>query len=420
MKIQREVKIGFTLIAAITILIWGFNFLKGHNVFDTGERFYGVYSRVDGLNEGSPIYYKGYKIGSVQDIVLHSELDGKFLVAFSITKDISFSSNTMAQIYSMDLMGSKGVQFLPGNDSNRLQPGDTLNTNVMGDLKDQVSMEMLPLKDKTERLLVKLDTVLTDIGQVFSEENKQSLSYSIKKFQMFMDNLESASGKMNASFERDGAIGHSLANLDSLSMALKMQRENLETTFGNLAAFSGQLKTLHLDTLAGRIDSGLVNINYLLERTSRGEGSLGLLLSDDALYLNLMDASANLDRLMADIRHNPGKYLHFSAIDLAPKMFVEVDEQKARDHGIVFKLQVMHSAVALEIKNQMVNNTYRIFEDYDGKSYLYTIGETSSYREILKIKDQVAQEFPEARVIALENGKPVKLKRALKKATAKK
>ncbi len=419
MKIQREVKIGFTIITAIVILVWGVNYLKGKNVFDTGDRFFGIYSRVDGLNEGSPVHYKGYKIGSVQEIVFHPSENGKFLIAFSIKKDLKLAANTTAQIYSLDLMGTKGVQFLPGNDINLLQPGDTLTTNVMGDLKDQVSMEMLPLKDKTERLLVKLDTVLTDIGKVFSEENQQSLAYGIREFQAFMANLQATSATLEASVRPGGPIGNTLSNIDSLSYALVLQRENLKTTIQNLATFSEQLKAIQMGTLAGRVDSSLSTLNTLLDRTSKGEGTLGLLLSDNTLYLNMIDASANLDRLMVDLRHNPGRYLHFSALDLAPKMYVEVDEQKAKDHGVVFKLQVMSSRVALDLKNQIVDGSHKITEDTDGKNFFYTIGETSSYREILAIKEQVSKEFPDAQVIALENGKPIKLTKALKKATSR-
>ncbi len=419
MKIQREVKIGFTVIVAIAILVWGVGFLKGKNVFDSGERYYGVYSRVEGLTEGSPIFYKGYKIGTVKGIDFHPNQKGQFLISFSVTKKLDLPANTIAQIYSLDLMGSKGVQILPGSSVEMLQPGDTLNTNVMGDLKDQVSMEVLPLKDKTERLLVKLDTVLTDIGKVFSEENNRNLDYGIKNFSAIMENLEETTRNLSLSFAPGGSINNSLANIDSLTHAAKMQKDNLEAAMNNLTAFSVKLRDLQLEAMAASVDSSLNTINRLLQSAEDGEGSLGLLLSDNTLYLNLMDASANLDRLLADVRHNPGRYLSFSAIDLSPKTFVSLDDQKAEDHGIVFKLQVARSSTPLEIKNQMIDESHRIFEDTDGKDYIYTVGETSSYREILSVKDRIADKFPDARVIALEKGKPVKLKRALKKVNIK-
>ncbi len=415
MKLQREVKIGFTLIVAIAILVWGVGFLKGKNVFDSGDRFYGVYSRVEGLTEGSPIFYKGYKIGTVQQIDFHPTQKGQFLISFSLTKKIKLPSNTTAQIYSLDLMGSKGVQLLPGSSNEMLQPGDTLNTNVMGDLKDQVSMEVLPLKDKTERLLVKLDTVLTNVGRVFSEENKKNLDYGIKNFSGIMENMEETTRHLSASFAQGGAIDNSLSNIDSITFAVMMQKENLEAAMYNLVAFSAKLRDLQLESMAASVDSSLNTISRLLQSAEEGEGSLGLLLSDNRLYLNMVDALANLDRLLADVRHNPGRYLHFSAIDLSPKTFVGAGEQKAEEPAIVFKLQVARASNPLEIKNQMVEGGYRIFEDTDGREYIYTVGETSSYREILSLKERIADKFPDARVVALEHGKPVKLKRVLRK-----
>ncbi len=419
MEIRREVKIGFLVLISLVLLIWGLNFLKGSNFFLKGDAYYGVYNRVDGLTVGSPINYKGFKIGTVREIKFHPSRTDLFLISFTVNKPIMLTEKSVAQIYSLDLMGTKGVQIVDGTGGKLLYPGDTLQTSVMSDLVDQVSMEVLPLKEKTERLIVKLDSVLTDIGSVFSEENKKGLEYSINNLNLALRNLASISGKVNYSLEPDGDLGKSFSNLEGFTNSLQMQRANLDIITTNLAGFSSQLNQTNLSGIMASADSSLQALSILLGKVSNGEGSLGMLLEDQSLYLNMQDASANLDRLLADIRHNPERYLSFSAVNLGRQIYVNTDETLAQEKGVVFKVKVAQSTSPLDIRNNLVLDEERVFEDFDGKNYIYTVGETSSYSEILKLKDRLIPLFPSATIISLKDGKPIRIKTALRKINFK-
>ncbi len=419
MKIRREFKIGFLVLVSLVVLIWGMNFLKGTNIFLSGDTYYGVYSRVDGLNQGSPIYYKGFKVGSVREIKMHPTQQGLFLITFFINEPVKLNENTVAQIYSLDLMGSKGVQLIEAPGTRLLNPGDTLRTSVMGDLVDQVSMEVLPLKEKTERLIVKLDSVLTDIGSVFSVENRKNLEYSIKSLHLTMANVALISEKLNHALDDNGSIGMSLSNMEAFTNALQMQRANLDIITANLAGFAVQLNQSDIAGLMSSADSTLIVLNGLIDKATKGDGSLGMLLSDQSLYLNMQDATANLDRLLADIRHNPERYLHFSAVNFGRRIYVNTNESLAEEKGIIFKVKVAQSNTPLEIRNSIVLDDKVVFEDYNGKSYVYTVGETRSYPEILKLNDRLLPIFPEANIIALKDGKPIRLKSALRKINIK-
>lgn len=417
--IRREVKIGAMVVVAIVILIWGFSFLKGRNLFVIGSQYYGVYSRVDGLNEGSPVFYKGFRVGSVQGIGFHPEKQGMFLVSFNLRQDVPLYERTIAQIYSVDLLGSKAVQLIDDGGDIRLIPGDTLRTNVMGDLKDQVSMEVLPLKDKTEKLLVKLDTVLTNIGRVFSEENKKGLSYAIRDFYLTMENLEHTTRTINHALASDGDIGKSLQNIEQFTAALKGQSANLNTSMSNLTLFTQNLKDADISRMTLQIDSMITSLNHMINKATEGSGSLGMLVNDPALYLNLMDATANLDRLMADMRHNPERYLHFSAINLGRRVYINADEQLASEKGIVFKVKVAESTEPLDIRNTVVFDDMPVIEDTDGQRFVYTVGETPSYGEALKLKDRLQPVFPTASIISLQQGRQIPIKRALRRVNIK-
>ena len=54
-KVKSELKIGLVGIIAIFILVWGINFLKGNNIFGDSNKYYAIYSNIDGLESSSPV-----------------------------------------------------------------------------------------------------------------------------------------------------------------------------------------------------------------------------------------------------------------------------------------------------------------------------------------------------------------------------
>ncbi len=415
MKISKEIKIGLLVIGALSLLIWGFHFLKGSNLFVSGSTYYGVYTSVEGLNEGSPVNFKGYKVGTVRDIGLHPQKPGVFLVSFAVNEPLSLPVNSIAQIYSVDIMGSKAIQIMLGNSSQMLASGDTLGTDVVGDVMDQLTVEMKPIKDKTESLLVTMDTVLTQVSRVFSEDNKLALNKSIQDFQRTVENLKLTTQIISESVANGGQIGNSLENLEQFTQTLQEQSGNLASTMENMAALSQQLSDANIAGMVAQTDSALAGVTTLLNQATQGEGSLGQLLNDETLYLNLTDASANLDRLLGDFRHNPDRYVHFSAVNFGKRVSLFPSDDLAKEKGIVFKVKVAESKEPLDIKNRVVLYDMPVFEDTNGKRFIYTVGETSSYSEALKWLDQLTDQFPSAEIYAMENGQSVSLKRALRK-----
>jgi len=408
---KKEIKIGATVLVAFLIVIWGLNFLKGRNIIQVGEYYYGVYSRIDGLTKASPVFYRGFKIGSVRDIVFHPVHADRFLVTFALNSELQLPKDSKAQIYSLDLMGSKGVQFIPGVRDDLLMIGDTMNTSVMGDLKDQVSMEVLPLKDKTERLIVKLDTVLTNIDAIFSDE-KQRFHASMINLNKSMQHFEVISRSLANKVADDGEISVMLKHTDTIMAMLSAQKPFIDTTFSNLASFSQQLESARIDESVEQLKLTLSQVNLIMDKLNKGEGSMGKMLSDDELYLSLNDVTTNLNRLLIDVRHNPKRYVSFSAIDLGRKSVVSGNENIVT--GIVYQVVLKESKEPLEFSKQVLNNEYKVFEDYRDSKYYYTIGQFSTFDEAKEILDEVIKNFDESKVVALENGVSISVKKAKK------
>ncbi len=390
-KISKEVKIGFTVAVALFILGWGVNFLKGKDIFVPGYKVYGIYTRIDGLTEASPIYYKGYKVGSVRKIELMDKGRGDLLVTMSIDVDIEFPKNSTAQIYSLDLMGSKGIRFLYGDSNRMLESGDTLNTSVTGDLADQVSQEVLPLKDKVENLIVRLDTVFTNLDVIFDVTNENGLVNNMNAISYHFRNI---SKSIDENIKEDGNIGKSMANLDSITEVLKLNGEVLSAMMQNLKKVSKQLADSHLDSLSLEMNQTFTSLNGILNSIDEGDGTMGKLLEDEALYNNLNDVSISLDRLLNDVRVQPKRYVNFSAISFGG------GKSKGKDDKVlVYTVLLKKSKEPLDLRGKLVLDSCEIKERRYGKFYQYTIGEDDVYDRIFDLKEQIVKLYPDAEVI---------------------
>ncbi|GAF03181.1 MlaD family protein [Saccharicrinis fermentans] len=402
-KISKEAKVGLTVGLAIFIFAWGINFLKGKDIFTPGYKVHGIYSRIDGLTESSPIYYKGFQIGSVRKISLLAGGNSDLLVTMAIEKDIDFPKNTVAQIYSLDLMGSKGIRFVYGNSPDLIEAGDTLSTSVTGDLADQVSQEVLPLKDKVENMVVGLDSILTNLNRFLSEENKNSLSSGMNDFSGMMRNLNQISASINYSLKEKGSLDNTLANLEAVSLVLKANGEALSALMKNMESASGQLADAHIDSLAHKMSNTFVSVNTLLTSLNRGEGTVGKLMSDEQLYDNMNNVSVSLDRLLNDVREQPKRYVNFSAVS-----FGGGKAEKKKDQKTVYKLLLKKSKAPLDLRGVELGEDKYVREERSGKFYLYTIGEEQRKEALLGLKNDISDRYPDAQIVTFRGGKMVK------------
>ena len=243
MKIKREAKLALTALAAVFILIWGINFLKGSSLFESKSTFYGVYDSVEGLKVSSGVIYRGYQVGQVISIQFTGERFDRVLVKFSVNKGLELPSNTLAMIQSADLMGSKVIALMPGDSRVSAVSGDTLRSQVERGLMEQVSQQMLPLKQKAERLLGSLDSVMLIVQGLFNEETKKNLSNSFGSIDRTLRNLEGASGNLDTLIQGESVrISSILQNVNSITGNLKNNNEEISNILSNVSAISDSLR----------------------------------------------------------------------------------------------------------------------------------------------------------------------------------
>lgn len=313
MKIAKEVKIGLFTVLMIGALIWGINFLQGRQIFQSDIVYYGVYQRIDGLQETSPVLLNGFRVGTVEKISLTDGQPAKLIVQFALDKDVLLPTNTEAQIYSADLMGSKAIRLVSTTKSTYHHSGDTLATSIEGDLKEQVSMQVLPLKRKAEALMADMQEAIEMIKLIFNEKTRENLASSISNIKQTVDNLENATGTIDTIMtNQKWRVEHIIINAESISNNLKSKNAQLANIINNFSSISDTLAKTSFSSTIAETNNALRSFNGVMNKISSGEGSLGLLIKSDSLYNNLDSAAKHLDILIKDINKNPNRYIHFS------------------------------------------------------------------------------------------------------------
>jgi len=330
MKINNYQKTGIIVTLALALLIWGISYLKGDNLLTREALYYAVFEKVDGLTISSSVIIKGLKVGTVREIFFKEGNTDKVVVLIGIKRKYKLPKNTQAYLFSSDIMGTKAIQLIYGDDKNNyVQIGDTLSSKIEKDLMEQVNIQVVPLKNKAEKLMLSFDSVLIAIRAIFNEKTQENLSKSFSSIRTTLKNLETTTFTLDNIVQKEkGDIARIIANLDSITRSLVKNMNDLDRTFQNLASVSDSLKQSKIIENIGHTVS---NLNLMLAQINEGKGTIGMLMKNDTLYTNLQNTSYNLNRLVRDLRENPKRYINVSLIDVGRTVYVSDEKQKRKE-----------------------------------------------------------------------------------------
>lgn len=313
MKISNEVKIGIVSLATVIAFFFLYNFLRGTNVFSHGRTFYAKYENVSGLQPTKPVSINGLKVGKVDEIQI---LEGKpltFVVKFTLEKDIEFSKNTVAQIYSPGIMQSSEMQLILDYNGEIAKDGDYLVGNVSAGMLGDLGGKIEPTQQKLDTVLVTMNKTLGAIEKLLDNENQQNikvllgnLNSTVGSFNETARSLSATSGSANELIKSNQKVLNStLTNANDMLASAKVSVDK----FGKTA---DKLNNLQLENTLANFEQASSNLKDLMAKIEKGDGTLGGLLNDKTMYNNLTEATKNLNDLMIDLKQNPNRYVNFS------------------------------------------------------------------------------------------------------------
>lgn len=308
MRLSREFKVGIVVTCAIAALVWGINYLKGTDLFTDTQNVYAVYDNIDGLVASNRVVLNGYRVGQVKKIRFLADNSGRMVATLAVNSTVFISRNSIARIISSDFFGGKAIQLELGNDPTPVKEGDTL----VSELKSGIEQQLGPVKNKAESLITSLDSVATSLNKMLDEKGRNNLSEGMAHLNNVLKNLEHTTASFNQMMSQDGSLNKAISNIESVSANIKNNNEKIDQAIDNFSAVSDSLASANLASTINSLSKSTAELNTLLERINKGEGSLGKMFTDDSLYTNLNHALDGLDKLLIDMKANPKRYVHFS------------------------------------------------------------------------------------------------------------
>ncbi len=307
MKISNETKIGALTIISLTILILGYSFLRGNDVFSSENRFFAVYNNVNGLAVSKPVLVNGFPIGRVSNMTLRP--DGKTLTEFKVQQKYDIPKNTLAKLEGTDLLGSKAIVFELGNDTKFAKNNDTLRSDIKGGIAETLQ----PVQKKAEIIIGKMDSIMTSINNIMNPKFQKNVDRSFNSIANTLQALEGTSKTVDKLVDRQSTrINNILANVEAISANLRSSNVYLTGTLANFNKISDDVAKANIKQTLDNANKAVSDLQVAIAKINNGQGSLGLLMNDDKMYNNLNDASSNLNKLLIDIKANPKHYVSFS------------------------------------------------------------------------------------------------------------
>ena len=298
---NKELKIGFVALLAIVGLFIGVNYLKGLDVLNPSRKFYAKYENIGGLKVGSSVFVNGYQVGMVSNIDLLANENQQLLVTISIEKDFDIPKNSILKIVNQDLMGTKSVNLILGDAASFAVDEDTLISGMEGSLQEEVSAQILPIKIKTEELIGSIDSVMKIITAILDKDARENLSNSLQSLDQTFLLMNQSMIKVNQIVDQ---------NDERISSIVK----NLEANNDEITNILKNFSNISDDIAQSNIKNLLTSLSAASKKINDSEGSLGMLINDKDLYLNLEKSSKELEALIKDIKANPKRYVSFSII----------------------------------------------------------------------------------------------------------
>lgn len=313
MKISNETKVGALTAIAITILVLGYNFLRGKNLFSKPNKIYAVYENTMGLpNIAAPVFYKGLQIGVTGEKFEMDERATKIVVPITLSKKILIPKNSIAIISGSTLgISASVIDIKPGNDTkNYIQPGDTLLTSVPSDLLGEVTKQLNPVLYQVGNAVHSLDSVLSIIAKTFDANAKNNVQAILANVQQTTAGLITSTASLQQLLNtQTGALAGSLNNINSFTGNLAKNNDKINGIVDNLGKATTKFADLNVDQTLAKLNESIDELKGVIAKLNNDNGTLGMLVKDATLYNRINGLTQSMNTLVDDIKVNPKRYI---------------------------------------------------------------------------------------------------------------
>lgn len=300
---SKAIKVGIFGLAALFVFYVGANFLMGNQVFGFSKTLYAVFDNAKGLPTGTGVFVNGFKIGKVVEIKLTDEVPARVKAKVVIDQEIEIPSDSRFELGAKDILGGLVINLKLGTSTKMAKDDDELTAVFIPALTDGLD----GIKDQLGSIMSSIDTVAIELKMILHSENGTS------SLQNIFTNLEATTADLNSILNQNkNKFGKIVTNLDEFSQTLKSESPKLKEIISNFDKISSDIAKEDLAKVILNANQTISELQQVIDKINKGEGDLGKLVNDEQLYKNLAASTDNLNKLLVDIKENPGRYIHVS------------------------------------------------------------------------------------------------------------
>lgn len=323
---SNEVKVGLLAIIAIAVSYWGYKFIMGNNVLLKSNTYKVYYPKVDRMQVGTQVFINGVPVGSVAQVELLNDIDRTVEVVLDLNPGMTIPKDTRAVIVATGFMGGKAIKLMydkPCSGEDCAQSGDTLKGEFRGLLDSMVGEEAVG--DYAAILQRSLQKVIDSLNYaLLGDESQSPIANTMRNLDATMANLNSSTAQLDQLMRgASGNIAASLKNVESITGNLEKNNARISSIIANADSLSNQLVAADLEKTVAQINASIQELKGTLENANKaiagfsgvvegvnaGEGTLGQLVKDEALYRNLSNLTREADSLITDFQDRPYRYM---------------------------------------------------------------------------------------------------------------
>lgn len=298
---KSKLKVGIFCIVAVIVFYLGACFFKGVSAFGKKTYYYAVFENTGGLQASNAVMLNGYKIGQVTNVTMLSDNPVRLCAELMITEPVNIPKDSKVQVAPKDLLGGTVINILMGTDTKFLREKDTMATFVVPAMTDGID----EMKTKINSILVSVDTIALSLKDVLSSEG------GAQDLRGTLANLEQTTANLTYILAANkDKVGKLVTNLEAFSNTLQVAGPELESIVSNLDDISDSLAQANVKQLVNDASKAVGDIQLMVDKMQRGEGTLGQIVNNDTLYTNLEKSLDSFNALLVDLKANPKKYIN--------------------------------------------------------------------------------------------------------------
>ena len=281
---KQEATVGALVLVGLLLFIGGTMWLGGKR-FSTRPTVAVQFTDAGTLKRGSPVRVSGVQLGMVDEIEFQGF--GKVLVHLDVEEAASPRRDAAAELATVGLVADAVINFNPGTSSEPL-PEDAV---IIGTVAPG-------FMDIGTKLGDQASSVLGGVNEIRFKEVSEDLQRSLRAFErlanVYSNTVTGPIAQLNTTMQGLRTVS---ARIDSVLVAAQLDR----------AARTADSLMVNLGRLSASAQSTASQLDSVLARVNRGEGSLGKLMADTTLYQNTQRLVKSLQEFVDELKKNPGK-----------------------------------------------------------------------------------------------------------------